>query len=308
MRGKYHAYKLVLSELQKGIAYYEQAISLDPNYAMAYVELSNAYRAMVLTNDASPLEMMPRAKAAAAKAVELDTSLAEGWTALGFSNFWFDWNWDEAESNFKRALEVDPNSSQAHAYYAHVLSNIGRHDEATREIRRAREIDPINPLFSAMEGQILFFAGRGKESSVVLRSLIDLDPNFWLAHLFICRNYLSEGMLEPALAAAGKARELTRGNAEATGTAGFILAKMGRKEEAREILNDLESRKDKPFLSYSTAQVYLGLGDKNRALERLEQAFKQREPLMVFLKVEPKWKELHSEPRFTDLIKRMDLE
>jgi TolB-like protein/Tfp pilus assembly protein PilF len=308
MRGRYHAYKLVLSELQKGIAYYEQAISLDPNYALAYVELANAYRAMVLTNDASPSEMMPRAKASALKAVELDPNLAEGWTALGFSSFWFDWDWPAAESNFKRALEIDPKSALAHAYYAHLLSNIGRHAEAAQQIRLAREIDPINPLFSSMEGQILFFAGRESDSTVVLQSVIDLDPNFWLAHLFIARNFLSKGMHEQALASAIKAKEITRGNAEATGTVGYILAKMGHTGEAKEMLADLEARKDKPFLSYSAAQVHLGLGDKQKAFEVLERAFEQREPLMVFLKVEPKWNELRSEPRFIDLIKRMKLD
>ena len=308
MRGRYHAYKLVLTELQKGIAFYEQAISLDPNFALAYVELANAYRAMVLTNDASPLEMMPRAKVAASKAVEIDPNLAEGWTALGFSSFWFEWDWTTAESNFKRALEIDQNSALTRAYYAHLLSNIGRHTEAANEIRRAREIDPINPLFSAMEGQILFFAGRESDSSVVLQSAIDLDPNFWLANLFIARNYLSKGMYDQALEAATKAREITRGNAEATGTVGYILAKMGRTDESKKVLADLEARKDKPFLSYATSQVYLGLGEKNRALELLEKAFEQREPLMVFLKVEPKWNELRSEPRFIDLMKRINLE
>jgi DNA-binding winged helix-turn-helix (wHTH) protein/TolB-like protein/Flp pilus assembly protein TadD len=308
MRGKYHAYKLVRNEVQQGISYYEQAISLDPNYALAYVELSNAYRAMVLTNDASPLEMMPRAKAAASRAVELDPNLAEGWTSLGFSNFWYDWDWAAAETNFRRALDVDPNSSLAHANYAHLLSNTGRHDEATREIRRAREIDPMNPLFSAMEGQILFFAGREQDSSVVLQSLIDLDPNFWLAHLFITRNYISKGMYEQALASASKAREITHGNAEATGTVGMILAKINRQKEAREILNEFETRNDKPFLSYAQAQVHLGLGDRTRALELLEQAFQQREPLMVFLKVEPKWNDLRSDPRFIDLMKKLNFE
>jgi DNA-binding winged helix-turn-helix (wHTH) protein/TolB-like protein len=307
MRGKYHAYKLIREEVQKGIAYYEQAISLDPNYALAYVELANAYRAMVLTNDASPTEMMPRAKAAAEKAVALDPNLAEGWTALGFGDFWYEWDWPGAETNFKRALEIDPKSALTHTYYAHLLSNTGRHAEAANEIRRAREIDPINPLFSAMEGQILFFAGREADSSVVLQSVIDLDPNFWLAHLFMTRNYLSKGMYDQALASVNKAKNLTHGNAEATGTVGYILAKMGRTDEAKQVLGELESRKDKPFLSYAAAQVYLGLGDKNRALELLEQAFQQREPLMVFLKVEPKWNDLRSEPRFIDLMKRLYL-
>jgi len=249
--------------------------------------------------------MMPRAKAAATKAIELDENLAEAWTALAFSSFWFDWDWPAAETNFKRALEIDPNSAQAHAYYAHLLSNTGRHSDASKEIRRAREIDPINPLFSAMEGQILFFAGREADSSVVLQSIIDLDPNFWLAHLFICRNYLSKGLDQEALAAANRAKEITRGNAEAKGTNGYILAKMRRTQEARQTLAALEARQDKPFLSYSIAQVYLGLGERERALDLLEQAYRQREPLMVFLKVEPKWNELRSEPRFIDLMKKL---
>jgi DNA-binding winged helix-turn-helix (wHTH) protein/TolB-like protein/Flp pilus assembly protein TadD len=308
MRGKFHAYKLVLNELQKGIGYYEQAISIDPNYALAYVELANAYRAMVLTNDAAPAEMMARAKAAASKAVELDPNLAEAWTALAFGNFWFDWNWQLSESNFKKALAIDSNSAHAHAFYAHLLSNIGRHAEATKEIRRAREIDPINPLFGAVEGQTLFFADREADSSVVLRSLIDLDPNFWLAHLFICRNYMSKGMFEEALAAATKAKDITRGNAEAIGTSGYILAKMGRVQAARQILAVLEGRKDKPFSAYSTAQVYIGLGERERALEKLEQAFKQNEPLMVFLKIEPRWNELRAEPRFMNLMRQMNFE
>lgn len=307
MRGKYHAYKLVLSELQKGIAYYEQAISVDPNYAPPHVELANAYRAMVLTNDASPSEMMPRAKAAAAKALEIDENLAEAWTAQAFGNFWFDWDWQSAETNFRKALLLDPNSSQAHAYYAHLLSNIGRHEEAAREIRRAREIDPMNPLFSSMEGQILFFAGRESDSTVVLQSVIDLNPNFWLARLFICRNYLAKGSIEQALASANKAREITGGNAEATGTVGYILAKLGRTQESRRVLEELEGRKDRPFLAYATAQVHLGLGEKERALDQLERAFDQKEPLMVFLKVEPKWDELRSEPRFIALIERLNL-
>ena len=308
MRGKYHAYKLVRDEVQKGIAYYEQAISLDPNYALAYVELANAYRAMVLTNDAAPNEMMPRAKAAAAKAVELDGNLAEAWTSLASSSFWFDWDWQKAESNFKRALEIDPGSAQTHAFYGHLLSNIGRHSEAATEIRRAREIDPMNPVFSAMEGQILFFGGREQDSSVVLQSIIDLDPNFWLAHLFLCRNYISKGMLEKALASANRAKSIARGNAEATGTAAYILAKMGRTQEARQVLAELESRKDQPFLAYATAQVHLALGDKEHAMDLLEQAYKQREPLMVFLKVEPKWNELRSESRFIDLTNKMNFQ
>jgi DNA-binding winged helix-turn-helix (wHTH) protein/tetratricopeptide (TPR) repeat protein len=308
MRGKYHTGKLIRGEVQKAIAFYEQAISLDPEFAMAYVELAHAYRAMVLTNDAAPAEMMPRAKAAAKKAVELDENLAQGWMALAMSDFWFDWDWALSETRFKRAVAIDPNDADSHAFYAHLLSNTGRHNEAVAEIRRAREINPLSPMFSALEGQILFFAGRDTDSTVVLQSIVDIDPNFWLAHLFLSRNYLSKGMYPEALRSARKAKELTGGNAEATATEGWLLGKLGQKEDARRVLAELESRSEKPFLAYATAQVYLGLSEKDRALKLLELAYERREPLMVFIKLEPKLEGLRNEPRFLSLLGKMRLD
>ena len=146
MKGDLHTKRLILPELQKGITYYEQAIAADPGYALAYVGLANAYRAMVLTNDFSPNEMMPKAQQAAAKAVEIDPGLAEAWMALANSDFWYDWNWKAAEEHFRRGLELDQRSPLTHALYAHLLSNTGRHEEAINEIKRALELDPPNPL------------------------------------------------------------------------------------------------------------------------------------------------------------------
>jgi len=298
-----------LPELQKGISYYEQAIAADPAYALAYVGLANAYRAMVLTNDFPPDEMMPKAQIAAAKAVEIDPGLAEAWTALANSDFWYDWNWPAAEDHFRRGLELDSRSPLTHALYAHLLSNIGRHVEAINEIKRALELDPPNPLLNAMQGQILCLAGRLDESTEKLTSTIDLDPNFWLAHLFISRNYIVKGNWELAIGSATKAREMTNGNSEATANIGYALARSGRKDEANKILLDLESRSRTPYVSrYAIAQIYLGLGEQQKALDSLERAYDQRDPLMVFLKVEPKWKELQSEPRFVELLKRMNFE
>jgi tetratricopeptide (TPR) repeat protein len=305
VRGKYHAYKLVLPEVQKGIEYYEKAIAADPGYAIAYVELASAYRAMVLTNGAPPSEMMPRSKAAAQKAVELDENLAEAWTAVAAVEFWFDWDWAASEQHFKRALEIDPNSALSHAFYAHMLSNLGRHDEAIREIRRAREIDPIALIYAAMEGQILSFAGRADESIVVLKAAADLDPNFWLAQLFLSRDHVIKQQWNEALAAATRAREITNGNAEAVGVSGYVLGTIGRKDEARAALAELESRRDRFVSAYAVALVYLGLGDRAKALDNLEKAYEQKEPLMVFLKVEPKWDALRSEPRFVALLERL---
>jgi len=309
MKGDLHAKRLILPELQKGISYYEQAIAADPAYALAYVGLANAYRAMVLTNDFPPNEMMPKAQIAAVKAVEIDPGLAEAWTALANSDFWYDWNWKAAEEHFRRGLELDPRSPITHALYAHLLSNLGRHEEAVNEIKRALELDPPSPLLNAMQGQILCFAGRLDESTQILRSAIDLDPNFWLAHLFISRNYIVEANWTSAIESATKAKEITNGNSEATSNIGFALAKSGKIGEARKILLDLESRSNSHYISqYARAQLYLGLGDQQKALDALERAYDQRDSLMVFLKVEPKWNQLRSEPRFAALVKRMNFE
>ena len=306
IRGRLHASRLVLPEVQKGISYYEQAIAVDPGYALAYAELSNAYRAMVLTNDSPPAQIMPKAFTAATRSVELDNGLAEGWTSLGSSEFWHNWDWRVAERHFLRAIEIDPSNAQAHAFYAHLLSNIGRHDDALAEIQKARELDPLSLFINVIEGQILSLAGRDDESIQILRTSIDLDPNFWLAHLFIARPYINKGMWDEAASAARAAKELTNGNAEATATLGYTLGKSGRRSEAAKTLQELEVRRQAQFVPfYALAQVHLGLGNRQQAIEHLERAFEGREVHMVFLKVEPRWNELRSEPGFASLISRM---
>jgi tetratricopeptide (TPR) repeat protein len=262
---------------------------------------------MVLTNDVFPSEMMPKARAAAEKAVALDPDLAEGWTMLAFGDFWYDWDWRSAEEHFKRALELDPNGARTHAFYAHFLSNMGRHDEAIEEIRRARQADPLDLLIGTLEGQIQTFAGNDDAAIKVLQSTVSVDPNFWLAYLFIARDYIKKGMWDEAIAAAAKAREITKGNAEAVAVEAYALTKAGRRAEAKEKLDALEARSRSGFVpSYVMAEVALALGDKGRAFELLERAFDQREPLMVFLNVEPRWDEIRNEPRFVKLIRKMN--
>lgn len=309
MKGNFHTSRLILPEVQKGIAYYEQAIAVDSSYAMAYVGIANACRAMVLTNDARPAEIMPKARTAALKAIELDDTLAGAHTALANMAFWYDWDWPAAEKHLMRALELDPNSAQTRFFYAHLLSNTGRHEEALAEIKRARELDPVNLATNALEGQILFFAGKEDEALSVLKSTAEMEPNFWLAPLFMSRIYLKKGMYDEAIAVATKARDITHGNAEATATIAYALAKSGKSAEAMAILKELEDRAATHYVaSYALAQIYNGLGEKEKTFDLLEKAFAHKDALMVFLKVEPKWDNLRSEPRFVELMKRMNFE
>ena len=308
MKGRYHALNLTRAETDKAIAYFQQAIDLDPNYALAYVGLARTYLPMALTSGVPSWEVLPKAKAAALRAIEIDETLAEAHAVLGYILFFYDWDWQAAEKEYMRALELNPNSAEAHFGYAHLLSNTGRHEQALAEIELSRELDPVSLVTNALEGQILFFAGRSDDSLDRLNKTIDLNPNFWLSHLFISRVYTEKGMHAKAVAAAKKAGELS-GNSQSEAYHAYALAKWGKLEEARTVLDELLKLSTERYVPpYNFAVVYNGLGESDKALDYLEKGFAEKDVRMVFLKVEPKWNNLRSEPRFIDLMKRMNFE
>ncbi len=308
MKGRYHALNLTRAETDKGIAYFQQAIELDPNYALSYVGLARTYLPMALTSGVPSWEVMPKAKAAALRAIEIDETLAEAHTALGYTIFWYDWNWQAAEKQYLRALEIDPNNAEAHFGYAHLLSNTARHEQAIAEIKLSRELDPVSLVTNALEGQILSFAGRKDEALDRLNKTVDLNPNFWLSHLFIADVYTEKGMYAEAVAAIKKAGELT-GNSQSEAYRAYALARWGKLEEARAVLDELLKLSNERYVPpYNFAVVYNGLGESDKALDYLEKAFAEKNVLMVFLKVEPKWNNLRREPRFIELMRRMNFE
>jgi serine/threonine-protein kinase len=307
MKGRFHILRLVRPEVEKGISYFEQAISIDPNYTLSYIGLANAYRALVLTSDARPIDLMPKGKKAAAKAVELDPELAQGWAALGSYSFWYDFDRDAAERQYKKAIELDPNDAEVRFLYSHMLSNAGRHDEAQAEVKRAREIDPVSILGNAIEGQILFFAGRDEEALRSLQAAGEMDQNFWLVPLFTTRVYLHARMYDEAVMAARKASQLSGGNAEAEALIGYALALSGRRNEAVQVLTRLEERAKSGYVpSYDLAFLHLALGEGDEAVSLLEKAFDNHEAQLVFLKVDPKWDELREDPRFLEIMRRIN--
>ncbi len=309
MNGQLHTARLIKPEVEKGIEFFQRAIETDPNYALAYVGIADAKRALVLTNDAPPKEMMDQAKGAARRAVELDDSLSEAHAALGSIAFWYDWDWKASEKHFQRALDLDPESRVAHVWYAHLLSNIGHHNEALSEVRRARAIDPVSPITNAVEGQILTFADRNDEALAVLNRTVEIEPNFWLAYLFMSRVHFNQGNYSEMVKAASMASDITKGNAEALGTLAFAYARSGDIEHARALQAELEKRARERYVpSYALAAAAYGLGDRELALDLLEKAYADKDVLMVFLKVEPKWNDLRGEPRFIELMRKMNFE
>jgi len=306
MKGRFHALRLTRAETDKAVDYFNQTIALDPNYALAYVGLAEAYMPMALTSGVPSREVLPKAKTAAQKAIELDETLAQAHAVLGLINFWYDWDWQAAEKQFLRALEINPNSPEARFGYAHLLSNTLRHEKAITEIRRAIELDPVSLRNNAVEGQILFFAGRSDEALDRLQKTLDLDPNFWLAQLFISRVYSEKGMPGEAVAAAQKAGDIA-GNSQSIAYRAYALSKTGKAADVRASLDELSTMSAAAYVPpYNFAVVYIALGEKEKALDFLEKGFAEKDGRMVFLAVEPMWNDLRSEPRFQDLMRRMN--
>ncbi|HUE81242.1 MAG TPA: tetratricopeptide repeat protein, partial [Pyrinomonadaceae bacterium] len=306
LKGRYHVLKLTPAETQRGISYLQQAIQIDPNYALAYIGLSEAYRSLALAGEMIPTEFLPKAKTAALKAIELDNALSEGHTALGVTMFWYDWDWQGAENQYKQALDLNPNSADAHLFYAHLLSNTGRHEEALTEIQGARELDPLSPFVNSVEGQFLLHAGRIDEALARLQQTFALAPDFWFPHIFAASAYIEKGMYSEAIFSARRATELSGRQTLSTALTGYALAKLYKRDEARAVLEELLQLSKERFVPpYHIALVYNALGEQDEAFAWLEKGYQQRDPKMAFLLVDRRLKNLREDPRFQDLLRRV---
>jgi DNA-binding winged helix-turn-helix (wHTH) protein/TolB-like protein/tetratricopeptide (TPR) repeat protein len=305
-RGRFHVFRLTPDEAQKGLGYFREAIKRDPNYALAYAGIGDAYRSLALSIEMPPIEYLSLSKEASLKAIELDDSLPEGHVGLGLANFWGDWNWAEAEQQYVRALELNPNDGIAHLFYAHLHSNLGRHDAALEKMKKFRELDPIFPLGNALDGQFLLHAGKPDEALDRLAKTLEIAPNFWMPHLFISAVNIEKGEFEKAIAAARRASELSPAQTLALSFEAFALARAGRTGEAESILERLLERSKERFVPpYHIALVYHGLRDR-RALDWLVKGLEVRDPKMTFLKVDQKWNDLRDEPQFVEIMRRMN--
>jgi len=309
LTGRYHWNKLTPPEITKSIEFFKQAIDRDPTYALAYFGLAEAYRSSAPTSDVPPKDVLPQAKAAAAKALEIDESLAEPHVTLAFIYNWFDWDWAGSEREAKRAIELNPNLGLAHIAYAQLLSHLGRHEEAITEGVRARELDPLSLIINTLNGSNLYQARRYDEADASLRKTLEMDPNFWIAHLFLGKTYLSKKEYPEAIAEFTKAREISGGNSEAISMAGCVWAIAGDAAKARAVLNELKALANERYVpSTNLAALYCALGEKDEAIAWLDKAYEDRDIRLNRLKVEPKWDSIRSDPRFVAIVKRMGLQ
>jgi len=306
LKGRYFSLKGTRPDLLTAISHFQRAVEIDASYALAYVGLADAYRSPAI--EIAPTEVLPKAKAAALKAVELDEGLADAHAVLGWVNFWYDWDFGAAENQFKRALVLDPRNADARSYYANLLSNLGRHREALAEAKLARELDPLNLRINALEGQCLVFAGQTDAGLDRLQKTVELDPNYQVAHNFAATGYIAKHMFTEAADEARKALRITPTNSNANSQLGYALALSGKVTEARVVVDELVKAREQRYVGASSiAAVFHGLGDREQTFTWLERAMQEHDSRLIFLKVDPKWNTLRSDPRFQALVRRVGL-
>ncbi|MBI1792372.1 MAG: protein kinase [Acidobacteria bacterium] len=303
--GRYHGWKLNEQDLKQAIEHFERAIRLDPNYAAAYAGLSLAWAIRGVWGALEFRETEASARVAALRAVELDENLPEGHAALGFVKYRFDWDWKGGESEFKRALELDPGNLDAHHSYAVLLMALGRFPEALAETARARELDPLSSTIESTYGRVLYRARKYDEAIQHLQRAIELDLRNFGAYSRLGDVYEQLGRFQDGLAMLEKAAAI-RGSGALSGSSGRLYALMGRRGDALKAIEALKADRRRGTQAQEIGLIYAALGDRDQAFAWLEKAIERRD-LVIFLKQDPKCDSLRSDPRFDALFRRVGL-
>ena len=305
LRGHFHRAKGNTEDRKKALDYFRQAIEADPNYALAYADLSDIYRSLINSGTFTPAEFLPIARSAAQKASELDDSLADAHYALA-NLMTYAWEWEEAEREYKRAIELNPNLALAHRWYAAYLRLMGRHDEAIAAISRARERDPLSPGVNATVGFVLSSAGRQGEAIETLKNTLELDRSYPYTHLFLGHVYAAQKQYAEAIAAYRQAATLGLDTPPTKIVLGAAYAAAGQPDRARAILRELRTSKEH-VSSGELAILLAALGEREQAFASLEDAYRTRDHHLQSLGVDPGFDPLRADPRFQDLLRRVGL-
>jgi len=309
LKGVYHWNKRVPDAVKAALGYFEQALAVDPAYAPAYAGLAGCYIVPGYYGSSNPNTVMPLGKAAALKALALDDSVAEAYATLGMVTAIYEFDWAKAEEYFGAALARNPGYSTARSWYALFnLAPMGRLEEALRQAREAADHDPLGASVNAVVGLILFYQGKYAEARAQLDRVLELDPNFPVAHYYLGKAWWAEGRPDAALECLQKARTLLGGSAAVTGTLASCYGSMGRAGEGRVLFEGLQETAGGRYVpSHSMAEACMGLGEKEQALAWLERAYAERDPRLIWLKLDPIFKPLRANPRFAALRRQMHL-
>jgi TolB-like protein/Flp pilus assembly protein TadD len=309
LRARYYWNKRTPGDLNRAIAPFKAAIEIDPTYALAYTGLADSYSSLSVYGEVSPREAMPRAKAAAQRALEIDGTLAEAQATLANVEWAYDWDSAAAEAGFRKALASNPNYASAHQWFAVYLSNHGRHEEAIAEILRARELDPLSPIIEANTGMDYYYGRRFDQAINELQSTAEREPNFWVLYSMLGQTHLAMGRNAEATAEFVRARSLSPESVRNISMLGRAYAVAGRRAEAQRLVEKLLSLSRKRYVPpVYMAIIYIGLGEKDKAFTWLEKAYADRSDWMTLLNTDPLFDPLRSDPRFQDLLRRVGLQ
>ena len=310
LKGRFHWNRRTVQDVTKSLGYFQQAVDTDPNYALAYVGLSDANLMLgiidAMSGSSSPADTIPPARAAAERALALDPNLAEAYAARGHVR-WKDRDWAGAESDFKRSIEINPNYPSAHLFYALFLTFNGRFEEGIKEGQRCVELDPYSvPLVSGL-AIIYHYAGRPEDAITTAKRSVDIDPTVPIAHLRLGTIYEQAGNYPEAIASLQKAVDLGGRAQLAVGSLAHAYAMSGKENDARKLLAELErTAKDQYLSPYILATVYTALGETGRALDLLEEAHNERGIDLLQVKVDPKFARLRDELRFREVVRKLN--
>ena len=295
--------------IRRAVDSFEQAISIRPDYALAYAGLADCYNMLGSYGVERPKIAFPRAKEAAERALELDRSLAEAHTSLAFAYYRGDWNWEDAEIEFQRAIRLNANYAQAHQWYANYLAAVGRHREAEEETKVCLRLDPTSLIVQAHFGFVYYFARRYDDVISSSQKTLDLDPNFFAARRYLGLAYTQKGMYAEAIRECRQAVSTSRGSILIRAELAQALASSPNKEhkdEARQILGELIAASNERYVSqYHMAAIYAMLGERDRAFESLERAYEERADYLAYLNVDPRFDSVRTDPRFASLKQRI---
>ena len=311
LQGRFWWNKQTEDGLNKGIEYFQQAIQKDPTYALAYTGLADCNVSLAADGFVAPKEAFPKGKDSALKALEIDESLAEAHTSVGAVKTYYEWDWSGAIEEFQRAIGLNPAYAMAHWRYGIALVHTGRVEQAVAEEKRALELDPLSLSVNFGLGQAFFAATQYDQAIEQLQRTLELDPNFILARPALAFAYVQKSMYKEAIAESEKALAISPGNATALSNLGYTYAVEGRSVDAQKVLNELaELSKRKYVPAIRIAPIYAGLGERDVAFMWLEKSYEDRSIGTIFttINVDPRFDPLRSDPRFQDLLRRMNLQ
>jgi serine/threonine-protein kinase len=306
LKGRYFWNRRYEVGLKKALEYFQRAIDKDPLYALPYVGVADSYNILAWYGFLLPKEAFPRAKEAAAKALALDNSLGEAHASLAYSLMAWDWDWDAAEREFQFAIERAPDYATAHHWYGLLLTAVKRFPEAAAELRRAQELDPLSVIIGSVYGVMRYAARRYDDAIVALQRALELEPTFAFALSWLGLCQFEKGDRDGATAAIRRAAELAPEMAFTLSFHGWIQGKTGQDKAARLTLEQLNRLSREHYVSpLNRAYVHIGLGELDRALDDLDEACSNREPVLIFAHIIPLFDGLRAEPRFAQLLKRI---